>query len=163
MKRFLSVTFLCLLVLAVMFVVLMKRMEKEEPKIAPTALPSAILQIGESRHIIVELATTDAEQQQGLSDRDSLEDDHGMLFLMGKPAIQTFWMNKMNFPLDIIFINNGLVTDIHANVPAPSQTMGVPAVIRSNDGANQVLEINAGKAKEWGIENGMPVGLVSSD
>ena len=163
MKKFLSVTLICLIVLAVMFVLLMRRMEKEEPKLAPTILPSAILQIGDKSHLIVELATTAAEQQQGLSDRTSLADDHGMLFLMGKSQIQTFWMNKMNFPLDIIFINNGLVTDIHANVPDPSQTSGVPAIVRSNDGADEVLEMNAGKAKELGIENGTMITLISSD
>jgi uncharacterized protein len=163
MKKFFSITFVCLIGLGVMFVVLMRRMEKEVPKLPPTILPSAILQVGDNRHLIVELATTPEEQKQGLSDRTSLKDGHGMLFLMGKSQIQTFWMNKMNFPLDIIFINNGLVTDIHANVFPPSQTSGIPAIVRSHDGADEVLEIKAGAAKEMGIENGTMMTLINSD
>ena len=42
---------------------------------------------------------------QGLSERQSLAEDKGMLFLFEKPDHYAFWMKGMEFPLDIIFIN----------------------------------------------------------
>jgi uncharacterized membrane protein (UPF0127 family) len=72
-----------------------------------------------NRTFKIELARTPEEQQKGLSNRASLPEDHGMLFLFDKPAPYGFWMKEMRFPLDIIFIKNKTVVTVDENLPAP--------------------------------------------
>ena len=58
--------------------------------------------------IKVELALTPAEQARGLSGRESLKDDEGMLFVFSdqdKNKTHKFWMKDMNFPIDMIWID----------------------------------------------------------
>src|SRR5258708_9701673 len=56
---------------------------------------------------------TDKERQVGLSERQSLSLDQGMLFTFDKPDLYLFWMKNMKFPIDIIFINNNHIVTIH--------------------------------------------------
>ncbi len=143
-----------------LFVGLMLQMERElrpqEEILTVGALPTAIANVG-SREIIVELALTDSAIVQGLSDRPTLPSDHGMLFIFDRPTIQHFWMKDMFFPLDMVFLRDGKVIDVHADIPYPADSNGVPAIVTSRSEADQVLEINAGKAKEWGIREGTRV------
>ena len=56
----------------------------------------------------VDLALTDAEQQQGLSGRKSLAKNEGMLFVFNKPGRYFFWMKDMNFPIDMIWLGENM-------------------------------------------------------
>ncbi len=143
---------------AALFIGLMLQMEREAHRETPVVgvLPSALVDVG-SRQIVVELAMTNAAREQGLSDREFLSSDHGMLFLFDRPEPQIFWMHRMKFPLDIIFLREGVVVDVHADVPPPTSESLTPAIVRSKTDADQVLEINAGKAAEWGIVEGTRV------
>ncbi len=53
----------------------------------------------------VELAIDKTSQERGLSGRESLAVNTGMLFMFNKPDKYYFWMKGMNFPIDIIWIN----------------------------------------------------------
>src|SRR6266550_6083274 len=68
----------------------------------------------------VEIANTTVEQQQGLSGRNSLPQDQGMLFVFKKADLYAFWMKGMKFPLDMIFIKDNKIVSISQNVPVPS-------------------------------------------
>src|SRR3989344_3587537 len=59
---------------------------------------------GEKIHVM--LALTPIEQQQGLSGRDGLKDDEGMLFVFANSGEHLFWMKDMKFPIDIIWLND---------------------------------------------------------
>lgn len=112
------------------------------------------------RSILVEVARSPEEVRRGLSFRTSLPPDTGMYFVSPTPEPQRFWMYGMRFPLDIIFIRDGIIVSIAENVPAPkADSLEVPATVNSNGQADAVLEINAGKAAEWGIKEGMEVSL----
>lgn len=77
---------------------------------------SQSIKIGDSV-IKVEVADTDAERMQGLSDRKSLEKGYGMLFIFDKPYQYGFWMKDMNFPIDIIWLDEEFkVISIERNV-----------------------------------------------
>ena len=108
----------------------------------------------------VELAVTSDEQRQGLSDRDSLAPGTGMLFVFAPRRAGSFWMFRMRFPIDIVWISASCtVADITVEAPAPdpdTPTSDLPTYSSSSD-AGYVLEINAGKAAEYGIEAGVPV------
>ncbi len=51
------------------------------------------------------VSDTDDERAQGLSGKEGLGEDEGMLFVFEYPAKHGFWMKDMNFAIDIIWIN----------------------------------------------------------
>jgi uncharacterized protein len=103
--------------------------------------------------LTVELATTPAAQQQGLSDRNSMAGDHGMLFVFNQEAEWGFWMHEMRFSLDIIWFNsNRQVVFIEQNLP-PCTTAACP-VYAPTVNAMYVLEVNAGFVRTYGVQIG---------
>jgi uncharacterized protein len=129
----------------------------ESPSTA-TELPRGTV-IANGRTIPVDLALDDAEQERGLSYREALPDGEGMLFIFDRAERQTFWMHEMRFPLDIIFISGTRVVRVASDVPAPAPGE-YPAIVSSGEAADKVLEINAGKAKIWGIGEGTEIEIV---
>ena len=105
----------------------------------------------------VEIADSQAEQIQGLSGRQSLCETCGMLFVFPEARTRSFWMKDVNFPLDIIFIRGGKIIEIFADVPI--QSSGNIPTVESTEPADQVLELNAGAAKKFGIGPGVEVEL----
>lgn len=88
-------------------------------------------------------ATNDESRERGLSHRPSLERGTGMLFVFDTPGKYGFWMKDMQFPIDIIFIHEGVV-DAVARDRSPGDLSPVfPATV-----ADQVFEVNAGEAED---------------
>ncbi|MEI7608940.1 MAG: DUF192 domain-containing protein [Rhodospirillaceae bacterium] len=107
-------------------------------------------QAGGSFRFAIEVAETPDQLHQGLMFRDSMADDAGMLFLLEKEDIASFWMRNTFLPLDMLFIaRNGRITDIHRNA-APGST----AIISSTVPVVAVLEVNAGITARLGIHTG---------
>ena len=104
-----------------------------------------------SAKLTVEAAATGAEQEQGLSDRPSLGADAGMIFPMSPPSEQSFWMPRMHFPLDFIYLNGGRVVELKENVSNTDLTPFAP-----NEPVDAVLEVNAGYIAAHGISVGDP-------
>lgn len=102
----------------------------------------------------VEIASDQDSIRQGLSDRVSMGQDEGMLFLMPSRDIYAFWMNRMQFPLDMVWIDNGLVVEIASQMPPPALTGGVPKTYFPKVSADMVLELNAGGVEFYGIKVG---------
>ena len=103
--------------------------------------------------LTVELATTPSAQQQGLSDRDSMSQDHGMLFIFTQAAEWGFWMHEMRFSLDIIWFNvNKQVIFIEQDL-LPC-TPSICPVYTPPVNAMYVLEVNAGFVKANGVKLG---------
>lgn len=102
----------------------------------------------------VEVADEDHERIKGLSDRNSLGENNGMVFVFEEKGQYGFWMRNVNFPLDIIYISDNKIVDIIKNAPPQTEdSQGLP-VYEPREAANYVLEINGGKADELGIEIG---------
>ncbi len=102
----------------------------------------------------VELAKTQKELTNGLSGRNSLPQNQGMLFVFEKPSYYSFWMRDMKFPLDIIFILDNKVVRVFENMPAAAAGDTNPAQFGSDVLSDKVLEINAGAAKKNKIKVG---------
>ena len=102
--------------------------------------------------IELEVARTPQQQALGLMFRESLPADRGMLFPFSKPQIARFWMKNVVIPLDMIFLYQGEVKAIAANVPpctvAPCPVYGPDILI------DQVLELPGGRAKELDLQIG---------
>ena len=101
----------------------------------------------------VELAETREQQSLGLMFRDSMPDDHGMLFLFPVEARRSFWMRNTRIPLDILYFNTHLeLVSVAANAQ-PCRTQSCPTY-PSGKPARYVLELNAGKAEQLGVSPG---------
>lgn len=99
-----------------------------------------------------EVADTPESRAQGLSGRDTLAPQAAMLFVFPEPTRSPFWMKDMNFPLDILWLDDqrqiiglveNLAPDSYPNVVLP------PAPVK------YVLEINAGLAAKHGLKTGL--------
>ena len=117
------------------------------------------LQIGR-QVLIVEIAKTPEALKKGLSSRGGMQQNQGMLFEFGlKKQSPAFWMKDMRFNLDLIWIAEGKIIGITADVRTPdvhcqSSTVNCLPTYRPPSPVNQVLEVNAG----WAEKNKVKVG-----
>jgi len=101
----------------------------------------------------VELAETSDKQALGLMFRESMPDDHGMLFLFPRESKRSFWMKNTRIPLDIFYFDENLaLVSVSENTP-PCRTPRCPNYPSAGP-AKYVLELNAGKAAELGVRTG---------
>ncbi len=118
------------------------------------------IRVGESE-VVVEIADEPVEWAQGLSGRESLGESEGMLFLFPESRKQSFWMKEMKFDLDMLFIDERKVVEIHENVPAPVEGQdGKEIKVQTKLEAEWVLEVNAGWVEKNGVEVGDDVVLI---
>jgi|SRR5579871_3958195 len=109
--------------------------------------------------ISIQVATTDAQKRQGLSDRDSLPQDAGMLFLFDHPDYYLFWMRHMKIPLDIIYLNGNKIVTMMQDVKNPPYSVENPPILKPIAPADKVLEVNAGTAKKYNLKIGDSIDL----
>lgn len=103
------------------------------------------------QEVKVDLAITAGEQEMGLSGRENLLENTGMLFVFEKEGIYPFWMKDMNFPIDMIWINGGMrVVYIQENATPESY----PEIFDPKTNAKYVLEVPAGFSKNNNLKVG---------
>ena len=107
--------------------------------------------------LAVEVAATDAAREQGLSDRASLPPGQGMLFTFDTPSVYGFWMNRMHFPLDFLWLRQGGIAQVTPNVPAPSVAQPNPVSLQPNEPVDAVIEVPAGWAAAHQVTAGAQV------
>jgi len=131
------------------------------PTPTPTPIPSYQITIN-GIDIQVEIADTNLLRQKGLSNRDSLEEGKGMLFIFETQNIRpTFWMKDMQFAIDIIWINDNQISQIMKNVrpDLPGASDSNRAIYKPNDEIDLVLEVPANYSDKVGIKEGDLVAL----
>lgn len=101
----------------------------------------------------IEIADSPYEKQTGLMYRDSLDEQHGMLFIFENSELRGFYMKNTLIPLDLIFIDeNYEIVHIYSKA-TPYET----ASISSQLPAKYVFEINGGLSEQIGIQKGMKI------
>lgn len=106
--------------------------------------------------LTLEYATTSEARARGLSDRSSVPEGHGMLFVFPEDDRYGFWMKDTLVPLDIFWMDSkGHVVTMAENI-APSS---YPDVFYPTVPARYVLETAAGFAGRHGIATGTPLVL----
>ena len=112
------------------------------------------------RTLTVEVADTEGRRAAGLSNRRSLPEDHGMLFIFQGPQNLQFHMKDCYFPIDIAFLDtDGRIVNL--------ETMAVEAdpanprrIYRSDRPARYALEAAAGTWQRIGAQPGMKAEFV---
>ncbi len=101
--------------------------------------------------IKLELAINKNDQIRGLSGRESLDQDSGMLFVFQKPGKYYFWMKDMNFPIDMIWINENNEIVYIKKEASPDDYL---ATYGPEEDSKYVLEINSGLSDKYNIKTG---------
>jgi uncharacterized protein len=114
----------------------------------PQSLPVIKMIIG-NRQFQIEVAKEDEAQHIGLMYRDSMNADHGMIFVFPDEQPRAFWMKNVRFPLDILYLDrDGRVVSIKQM--RPYDVSDVP----SDRPAQYAIELNDGAAAAAGVKIG---------
>ncbi len=115
------------------------------------------------RTFALELALTPAQRYQGLSDREHIPADGGMLFVFPDDAVrvQAFVMRRCPVPIDIIYLDPGQrVVAMHAMAVEPAGTPeGRLTPYSSRYPAQFVIELAGGTLEELGLSEGERIAL----
>lgn len=126
-----------------------------QPVSAKETFTKKKIQVG-AKTLVVEVAQTPAQFEQGLMGRESLEKDSGMLFIFPNEQTRFFWMKNTLIDLSIAFFNKkGELINIHemksgrgiADQDLPSYASEKPAMY--------ALEMESG----WFAKNKMKPGM----
>lgn len=124
----------------------------------PSNLPTGTVTItgtnGANAEVHVEVVSTEAQREQGLMFRSSLDEDRGMLFLFPGNETIGFWMKDTYVALDIAYIGaDGTVQEVRQAKPL-DETVLVP-----KSAYRFVLEVNQGWFERHGLGVGAKVTL----
>lgn len=96
----------------------------------------------------LEIADTPAAQRRGLGYRDALAWNHGMLFRYERPRVVSIWMKGMRFDIDIVWLRDGRIVDMHWRAPHEPRDP-LPTYV-PREISDMVLEVPAGYAEAHG-------------
>jgi uncharacterized protein len=112
-----------------------------------------LLEGGKEVRVAVEMARTARQIQRGLMYREHLPPEAGMLFLLRRDKIQTFWMKNCLIPLDMIFVSGSMdVVGVVENAEPGTLTSR-----RVSKPSQYVVEVNGGWARTHGVGAGARV------
>ena len=114
-----------------------------------------------STNVNVYLADSSTEHTAGLGNRAALQPGQGMVFVFPDSKIQTFWMKDTSFPIDIVWVQDGVVMGVEPNIqPEAKQTLLSDYKLYSSKlPVNMVIELPAGFTANNGIASGLTVTL----
>ena len=115
----------------------------------PYELPGVVVSIN-GQDLFVELAFTPDTRSCGLSNRYTLGEDNGMLFLFPTMEKRTFWMKNTHIPLSIAFMDDtGKIVMIHQMEADQTST-----TYHSFQSVRYAPEVNQGWFRLHGIKIG---------
>ncbi|MFB2817997.1 DUF192 domain-containing protein [Umezakia ovalisporum] len=113
---------------------------------------SAVAIVPNGTRVELEVAGTPEKQAKGLMYRPALPDNRGMLFKFPDAQPVKFWMKNVPVPLDMVFLQNGVIKYIQPSAPpclsepCPSYGPDVPI--------DMVIELRSGRAKNLNLQEG---------
>ena len=109
----------------------------------------------QNEQIRVLAADTSERWFKGLSGRESLGEYGGMWFSFLSKDYHTMVMRDMKFPLDIIWLDDGVIVDMAPNVAVERGADDDSLVkYRPRLPSNAVLELAAGSIEQYGLKIG---------
>ena len=119
---------------------------------ATTGKPTVVFETAKGDvPVVVDIARTPTQKEQGLMWVEHLAEGRGMIFLMGAERPLTFWMKNTYIPLDMIFLDakRVVVGVVHNAEPL---TLSPRRVDRPS---SYVVEVPGGFAAKRGIDGGV--------
>ncbi|MDF5728138.1 MAG: DUF192 domain-containing protein [Rhizonema sp. PD38] len=107
----------------------------------PHYLPIGATFTSNNQTVQLELVDDRREYAHGLKFRDSIPKNRGMLFVLNKPEKVKLWMKDTHVPLDMIFLQDGVIKSIVEAAP-PCKTKTCPNY-DSVYPVNQIIELPA--------------------
>lgn len=98
----------------------------------------------------IEVAATDIQRSTGLMNRDSLDENRGMIFVFEKEQSVSFWMKNTRIPLSVAYISKeGKILEIYnmkaqSLEPVPSKRSSILYALEVNKGYFEHHEIKVG-------------------
>ncbi len=154
-KTFIELIVVLVILLLIAFVANSFVDEQEKMEIVEASL------VGQE--LILEIADDPFSRSVGLSGRDEMDKNHGMIFVY-EYEIEglSFWMKDTLIPLDIVFFDRNFeIVDIIEKVPICEEDP-CPEYI-SDQKAQYVVELNAGWIKENEVEIGDVLNVIAPD
>ena len=100
----------------------------------------------------VQLATTKAEREKGLSGVEQLDQNGGLLMVFDTLDEGSIWMKDMKIPIDVVWLDQDKeVIYTAANL---SPDLGISKIFRPKEPAMYILEVPAGTIKNSAIKKG---------
>lgn len=136
---------LCSLVLVLSFALFKLVSERSKCNLDPV-LGTVAVTSGQGG-VQAEVASEGADMVKGLSDRECLPEGAGMLFTYDLTGDYCFWMKDMQFPIDMIWLDEEKkIVTIKGSVSPDTY----PQSFCPDKPAQYVLEVNAGVADDYG-------------
>ena len=119
-------------------------------------IPSRVNVTIKNLTIDAEAASTPASRKKGLSKKDSVPFNQGMLFVFDNPGQYGIWMKDMRFAIDILWLDEDKkVVDIAVDVPPQQDKRDSELTIyKPSHNSKYVLEVNAGLVRLNSIQVG---------
>ena len=95
----------------------------------------------------LEVAQTTAEKEKGLSKRESLKNNSGMIFLYDTAQTLSFWMKDTLIPLQIVFVNGCTIVDLQ-EMTVESNPAAPEKIYKSEVPADKAIELNKNSVRE---------------
>lgn len=107
------------------------------------------IRMGEEK-LQLRIALSDSEHARGLMYHDTLDLNHGMLFVFREAGRRSFWMRNTKIPLDLGYLDpSGKLIEIHALYPFDENN-----VASYSQNILMALEMNQGWFKANGVKRG---------
>lgn len=133
-------------------------------KLESTEFPKGLVKL-DGRVLEVQVADTDPRRARGLMFQEKLSFDEGMLLVFDEASKNSIWMLNMQFPLDVIWIDDdGRIVFIEKNVPpclTALETVTCPSYKGGNKSAKYILEVTAGFVDEFNITTESTLEIIS--
>lgn len=100
----------------------------------------------------LEIADDEEEWLRGLSGRDSIQENKGMIFLFKDAGNHGVWTKDMRFPMDIVWLKDKKVVDIAESVEPVIDTAS--QIYGQDLTSDAVIELFGGTVKKIGLQIG---------
>jgi uncharacterized membrane protein (UPF0127 family) len=99
----------------------------------------------------LEVAKTQAAREQGLSERDGISINEGMLFDFGQNGRWRMWMVQMRFPIDIAWLDESKKIIYIKSNATPAE---FPETYDAKQDSRYVIEVNSGTLNRLNVNIG---------
>jgi uncharacterized membrane protein (UPF0127 family) len=104
-----------------------------------------------NKKFTLEIADTQSKREKGLSERDNLAPDHGMLFDFTENGDWRMWMVQMRFPIDIAWLTkDGKIVYIKHN----AQPGDYPEIYHAGQQSWYAIEVPTGTFDDQAVKEG---------